>query len=299
MDKSECGKLGAISFWIRFRKDDKLRDKMKLAWEHPKKDSLKAKNAAINAAKIRWKNHNKKEVDAPENIEIIYPSKIPSNFPLIARLCGYISGDGSICVRKEFNKTTTHYDISFYPDHESLIFPFVDAFKRLYAKTPSIKRLNNFYTVRVCSKLASEDLLSITSFKSKEWIVPSKLLDSDSSKIEWIKAYFDSESYVSKNNICVQSVNKEGLYQVKELLNYFGINSKIYEYKRKQKQWSTNYLLFISERNSREAYLNKIGFNHKVKLAKLKSQLSQGSRIRLMGSSRKSFFQKENFENEN
>lgn len=86
---------------------------------------------------------------------------------------------------------------------------------------------------------------------------------------EWLRAYFDCEGYVGKNVIHIQSVNKKGIEKIHELLKEFNIESKIYKYQRKNKNWNTNYLLYILKKESRLNYLKEIGFNHLIKFQKL------------------------------
>ncbi|HDQ59877.1 MAG TPA: hypothetical protein ENN30_01640 [Candidatus Woesearchaeota archaeon] len=280
MDKSKCGRLGANAFWKRFASDEIFKEKMKTLWKTQKVDLEQKKKAGKLGAEARWKGHTKKQ-KTKERKQHPVPPKNQENSLLRSRLCGYLSGDGGVYIRKEKHRKATHYDISFYPDHESLIPPFVDAFENLYGKKPKVKCLGNYYSVHVCSKLACEDLVSITSFGTLSWVAPHKILDSVDAKREWLKTYFDSEAHVSKNSICVQSVNEQGLNQIKSLLETFGITSRIYKYERKEKNWNTNHLLFISTKRDRERYLNEIGFNHVLKSNKLKAQLSsRGARIR-------------------
>jgi len=191
---------------------------------------------------------------------------------LTARLCGYISGDGSLSVRKERNGRE-HHDIRFYPDHESLISIFVNDFDKLYSKIPAVRKMKNHYHIHVSCKTACEDLLKLTKFGSLTWRLPNEL-KTDQSKIGWLRALFDCEAHVSPKVIQMQSVNRIAINQVKDLLRSFGINSRLYEYTRKNKNWNKNYILHIGKRDDRLRYLKQIGFNHTVKLNKLKDSVS-------------------------
>ncbi len=188
-----------------------------------------------------------------------------------SRLMGFLSGDGGVYVRKEKNGRL-HHDIVFFPDHKSMVPLFVEAFKLLYLKKPKTKIMKNFYQVRVQSKNACDDLLKDGKFKTLEWNVPREFLFNKESKAEWLRAFFDCEGYVSKKRLQIQSVNKEGIYQIKTLLEDFRIESKIYTYKRKNRNWNINYILNINKKDSRQRFLKEIGFNHKIKLMKLKQQ---------------------------
>ena len=70
-----------------------------------------------------------------------------------------------------------------------------------------------------------------------KWRVPFEFLKTREMKSEWLRGFFDAEAHVNKQNkIQIQSVNKNGLQDVKDLLKSIGLEpSKIYEYKRKNK----------------------------------------------------------------
>jgi len=218
------------------------------------------------AIQIRWKTE---ELRIKSNLSEL--DEIEKEV-LKVRLCGYISGDGSLSVRKEKNGRK-HHDIRFYPDHESLIAVFVNDFSKVYAKTPAVRKMKNHYHIHVSCKTACEDLLKMTEFGSLTWRLPNGLR-SNQSKVEWLKALFDCEAYVSSKAIQMQSVNKIAIQQIKELLYSFGINSRLYEYKRKNKNWNINYILHIGKKEDRLKYLKQIGFNHVLKLNKLKDSTS-------------------------
>ncbi len=126
-------------------------------------------------------------------------------------------------------------------------------------------------------------MIKIAEFGSLNWQFPNQF-KSREEKIEWIRAIFDCESYVGPKNIQLQSVSEKGINSIKELLEEFGVNSKIYRYKRKKKKQNTNYLLFISRKENIRKYLKLIGFNHPKKLKKLK--ILAGVPEWLMGRSR-------------
>ena len=218
-------------------------------------------------ARIRWDKHQKKIKDHLKSIDR------PEYSILKARLCGFLAGDGTVACRRENKKQNIiHYTVNFYPDHISMVKSFLEAFEKLYQKRPAIKKEKNYYRIRTKCKFACLDLLNNSKFGIYTWEVPFNFLNNHQLKKEWLRAFFDCEGYVGKKQIQVQSVNKKGLHQVKNVLGDFGIESKIYKYKRKNKNWSTNYILNIGKKNMREMFLNKIGFNHKIKLIKLKQQ---------------------------
>ena len=155
-----------------------------------------------------------------------------------------------------------------------MIGPFVEAISYLYLKKPTITPKKNFYSVRISSKSACMNLLNTTKLGIHKWEVPFEFLTIKKYKIEWLRSFFDCEAYVSDKHIRVQSVNKEGLLNVQKLLLNLCIESKMYVYERKNKNWNTNYILSIHKKEDRRKFLDEIGFNHEVKLNRLKQQFS-------------------------
>ncbi len=216
-------------------------------------------------ALTRWNNYNKKIID---NLKV---KNKPHHLLLKAKLCGFLAGDGTVKMRRENkNVTIINYEVNFFPDHISLVIPYIQAFEELYCKKPSIKMDGKLYRIRTKCKIAYLDLSKIGKFGLYNWEVPLNFLKNDKLKIEWLKAFFDSEGHVSNRDIRLQSVNEKGLQQIKQLLLDIGIESRMYKYERKNKHWNTNYILSIIKKNHRKMYLNKIGFNHEIKLSKLK-----------------------------
>ena len=270
MDYSERGKLGAKGFWKRFYDDESLRNKMKNAWKHPQKDRIKAHNAAVIAAEARWRGHTKRVCVTPEKG---IPPDTKENLVLKARLCAFLSGDGSLFIRKEKHRPKAiHYDVRFYPDNERVLELFLSDFKILYNKEPKVIKEDRYSRVCIKCKRACLDLTRFTKFKSLEWKIPN-FINTNKLKREWLRAFFDCEAYVGQRNITVQSVNRHGLIEIQRALTEFSIESKLYSYERKQKNWNTNYILVILKKPSRENFLKYIGFNHSEKQAKLEKLL--------------------------
>jgi len=204
--------------------------------------------------------------------ERIIINKNSKKYPLKARLCGFLAGDGSIMVRKDNNRKM-HYVLRFFPDHESLIKPFIESLFEIYNKKPIIKKDYRCNGLICYSKVVVQDLLNITKFGVLKWQVPFKILKDRKSKIEWLRAFFDSEGYVGKNHIKIQTVNKRGMNDIEKLLADFDIKSKRYVYHPKNKNWHIVYILIIGSKSEQMKFLNTIGFNHQIKLNKLKKML--------------------------
>ena len=208
----------------------------------------------------RWRKIHKHQLDQ------INPDKI-----LLARLCGFLAGDGSVQIRKEQNGKT-HHSIEFFPDDVSLVLPFVAAFQSVFKLTPKIVKSSSHFRIRTFSKSAVSYLTGLADFGINEWSPPPFLMANEKAKTEWLRAFFDSEAYVGESVIRVQSVNARGLNSVENLLVSFGIACTRFTYVPKKENWSKVYILVISRKRDRLKFLNKIGFNHKWKLTKLISQ---------------------------
>jgi intein/homing endonuclease len=187
---------------------------------------------------------------------------------LKARILGFLAGDGNIY---NGNGTTNrHHYVRFYPDHESLVNAFCDAFFKTYNKKPIIKKLKNVYCLTVDSKTVVGDICKSALFGLKRWRVPFKSIPDKDSKREWLRAFFDCESYVGKNHIKIQTVNEAGMKDVMSLLSEFEITSNMYHYTPKNPNYSKVHIIRISKKNSLTRYLEQVGFNHTQKLQKLK-----------------------------
>lgn len=222
--------------------------------------SKRNKKVAIS----RWKKILEKDMEKIKTKE-----QNPQCRLLKAKLLGFLAGDGCLSIRK-MTEGRTSYEISFFPDHVNLAKVYINSFRGFYEREPKIINMNNYYKVIVWNKTACLDLLNTTKCGTLNWEIPLNYLSTDLLKKEWLKAFFDCEAHVSKRQIQLQSVNEKGILQVQDLLNYFNIESKVYKYERKNKNWNINYILCIMKKEYRKNFLNQIGFNHPEKLKKLK-----------------------------
>jgi len=191
-----------------------------------------------------------------------------SNRYLKMRMLGYLAGDGYVSVRNEGK----NYTIRFFPDHESLIKPFVEASQKLYGKSPGVKQLKNHYLLSLYSKTVVLDILEEGDLRSLVWRLPS--FNNKKEKVEWLRAFFDSEASVVGTRISLGSVNESGVKQIQELLKEFNVEAKIYKYIQKNDNWNDVFFLIITKKASVKSYFNEIGFNHSLKAEKLKRVLS-------------------------
>lgn len=216
---------------------------------------------------MRWKKTHDLQ------IKLIEERRNHKNQIFRARIHGYLCGDGSVSIRKENACSKVHHEMFFYPDDVRMLSSFLEAFESIYGKKPSIRKFKKYFRVSISSKPIALDLLSDGPFSSKSWFIPKWVSANVVYAKEWISAFFDSEAYVGANSIRIQSVNQKGLEQIQILLLSFGIESKIYSYKRKNPNWSINYHLSIQKRQARNEFINRIGFNHSRKIAKCQGRI--------------------------
>ncbi len=193
---------------------------------------------------------------------------------LKARIHAYLCGDGSVSWRRERGNGKMNCEIRFYPDDSSMLTSFSDAFHAVYGKRPHVKMMKNHYRVAITSIIAAKDLLRDGKYSSTEWAIPEWVLKDERNSREWLRAFFDAEAYVGQKRICVQCVNRDGLTQVEGMLKGIGIESRRYEYTRKNPNWNINYHLVITGLRNKVAFLKRVGFNHKKKLNKLKADVA-------------------------
>jgi len=210
---------------------------------------------------LRWSRVHSKEEDL-----IQYDEK------LLARLCGFLAGDGSVKIRTE-SSGKTHHTMEFYPDDESLIKPFLQATEKIYGKRGKVEKYKNHFRIRFYSKTLVENILKLATFGIYDWNVPELVQKKKSLMREWLRAFFDAEAYVGRAHIKVQSVNGTGLKQVAAMLEKFGMSPKMYTYKPKISNWSKVYILIINRKADRIKFLNRIGFNHRKKQKLLRSMM--------------------------
>lgn len=191
---------------------------------------------------------------------------------LKAMICGFLAGDGSVQMRKE--KSFYHYQLDFFPDDKLMMKKYIYAINKVYKKNPCIKIKNKFFCVRKTSKTIVTDLLKIAKFDTKNWSLPHSLLTCNKSKAAWLNAFFSAEAYVNSKVIRVQTVNKNGMNKISELLEYFQIKHKRYEYQPKKDNHSKVHIISINQKSERKKYYEEIGFWHEKKTMALKAALN-------------------------
>lgn len=183
----------------------------------------------------------------------------------VARFIAHVQADG--CFSRERN-----YFRYFNKDLD-LIKDFVDSVKMGFSLTCNLS-----YKGRTCYQIGFRNkslapLLGKVSFQSKNWIIPNFILKgSDLIKCSYLQAFFDDESCVTfrkrkegyDRSIRLQSINKKGLVQLKQVLESLKISSKLYGPIREK-----YYEIKIMKRMDLTEFNNKISFVNKSKKEKL------------------------------
>lgn len=221
----------------------------------------------INRKRVlsRWNKIQEKELEYISTNKHKYPE-------LQARFFGYLAGDGNIWIGNQ--KTNFHHTARFFPDHDSMIPPFIESSVKIYNKYPRIVKKKNYYELTIDSKIVIKDIVNDGDFGILNWNIPTVALKNSKTKKEWLSAFFDCEAYVCKSHIKIQSVNQNGMEHIARILREFDIKTKSYVYQPKNQKWNTNYILMIHKKIDRKRYFNEIGFYHTVKKMHLKRSLS-------------------------
>ena len=214
-------------------------------------------------ALARW---NKIHAKQKENIPTDNQSKL-----LKSAICGFLAGDGSVQKRKENN--FFHYQIDFFPDDELMMGAYLNQIKIIYNKVPKVKKERKHYSVRFTSKVVVEDLFSLAEFGQRTWTLPKDLFKIEGAKQNWLRAFFSSEAYVNNKSIKIQTINKESMGKISEILNELNIDNRYYEYNSKRKSESSVAIIFINKKESRLRFYNLIGFWHSKKTKVLEESL--------------------------
>jgi len=211
-----------------------------------------------NMLKIKGRNDTK---------IITFPLFINSE---ITEFLGYIMGDGNI--RNEY--------IQISNEDLEIIERISFLSKHLFNITPSIKkakRTNKMYDIRIISGTLVK-CLSIFGLKpgkkGKNLSIPNQILTSNKNAIiSFIRAYFDCDSYPSKNrDIELTSESKILIQQMSILLQRLGISSTI---SKKTINEVFYWRLSIKSRNA-EKYAEKIGYIIKRKRDKVENYKNIG-----------------------
>lgn len=191
----------------------------------------------------------------------------------IASIHGNLCGDG--CLTKYFvsggpgdisrynrkNKRRLRYLIVYTNNRKELLKKFKNNLRILF---PDIKfSCSKENEVRTRNKSIVKFFEKFGNFKSREWKIPKEIMNGKIRvKTAWLKSFFDDEGTIKGNRVISSSVNRNGMKQVHILLNRLKIKNKLKHYKTK-----SDVIVYNQKR-----YEKLIGFDHKLKLVKLKGR---------------------------
>ncbi len=198
-----------------------------------------------------------------------------------ARLHAHISGDGytTLCkIRRSAKELLEHprknllrnrYTIRYVNCEDALVQGFVNDIKTLFNRKV-VKLHKSEY--EIAGKWIYEIFTQSGSLKSNNWFIPAEIINgSNEMKKEWLKAFFDDESYVPKdrNRIELNTINKQGMEQVKSLLNDLGMACKLAgPYHNRNPNAQPFYRIRICGESVKK-FAETIGFSHPKKVQRL------------------------------
>ena len=200
--------------------------------------------------------------------------KMAQDLPL-ARIHGWLAGDGHADARVEPDKHGVHYELRFFPDSKKLAGLFALNFRKQLRVRPHIhdtRGTEECYAVRVRNVAACRLILSVAPLGRHTWPIPS--FGYEEEHVQWIKSYYDCEArvYGPQHAIQAKSVNNEGLEQVRMRLGQIGVRSNLHgPYHQKKETWAPYWVLSITGRSEARSHALKVGFNHPAKLRALMS----------------------------
>ncbi len=185
-----------------------------------------------------------------------------------ARIAAHVCGDGwltqyleknslQIVKGRRYRRKRIRYVIGYCNNEKILLNQFERDMMRVFGVKPIRVRTE----LRFKSKRIHNRIKNLGGGKSKEWYISKEIFNSNKkNKIEWLRAFFDDESTVTKyRSIRIKSVNLNGLKQIRRLLLKLKINSHI-----TGKNIDNTWYLNLIKPNSIK-YYNLIGFNHPSK----------------------------------
>jgi len=194
--------------------------------------------------------------------------------PAKARIIARLKGDGAIF------RSGTNYIIKYEVKDKEQLKSFENDVKEVFGLNMKWLKHRSGITGKLLdlvwlrSKLAFEDLNKFGKFRSENRNIPKEVFKSTREvKKEFIKAFFDDEGSVIIGNkeIRLYSTNKNGLQEMKNLLNEFNIKSKLRSgYGKKRNVFA----LVIKDIESIKNFANNIGFDLERKQTKLSNILS-------------------------
>ncbi len=203
-----------------------------------------------------------------------HPKTIKTQIPLTtekAYVLGVLCGDGYLY--------TNHrdYTIRLAVNDKDFAEEFSRNLEIVYGLKPLVYSHNYRCIVELRSKEAYEDIAKFGNFRTYTWRVPNEIVVSrdETIRASFLRGFFDSEGSVAKYSIGCCSVNKEGLIEIKQILESLGIRVGHLS------KDGLHHRIYICDRLSRVRFYKIVGFSIKRKEDKLRMSLGP-KRIELL-----------------
>lgn len=185
--------------------------------------------------------------------------------PDLASIYGYLCSDGYV-IKNPITQKQKYYRIGLRNTNKLLLEDFQAKFLRVFGLNPHI---TEYERCSIGSKKVYYLLTKNQSFYSHYWSLP-KLSKRNLSA--WLRSYFDCDGWVEANarqnrRIGLDSVNKGGLFSIKEALKIFGIECRIRPHK-------SLYRLQIFGKENIIKFKKQIGFLHPNKAKRIEEAVN-------------------------
>jgi len=140
---------------------------------------------------------------------------------VLARIHSHLCGDGNLCIYKTSEKDRINrISISYFNTNIDLI----NSFRRDMGDFFGVKMTYRPSAIRLTVKSIKigKFLTQLGEYGTRQWRIPSIIKNASTEiKLEWIKAFCYDEGYtpIGKTIIKIKSMNREGLKDVKELVD--------------------------------------------------------------------------------
>ncbi len=190
-------------------------------------------------------------------------------------LAAHVSADGWLskyiekkCLQivngRRYYRPRIRYTIGYCNNNKNLINLFVKNMFEVFGLKPRYAK--NKTQVIFRSKRVYDKLKILGAGDSYSWFIYKNILKQNRLMQIWLRAFCDDESTIHRNNVIVDTVNKEGMEQVSGLLTKLNINHRL-------KEHNFTYKGIIKKRYritiyNLEQYYNLIGFDNTEKRTK-------------------------------
>lgn len=181
-----------------------------------------------------------------------------------AAIHAYLCADGYVITNPPTQKHK-YYHIGLRNTNEIILEDFQKNFEKTFGVRPIITKEKD--RCRIGNKNIFFQLTKDFSYYSDEWAIPELSLDE---LRYWLRSYFDCDAWVTVQKaksrvIGLESINKNGLEQIKNSLLKFGIKSSDVKKRKNRNVWS----IHICGKDDLLKFKENIGFLHPNKNKKL------------------------------